>query len=312
MSPIVSNLGAYVTAACRPYHGVHVAQEEDVLMGAPRIAFSTLAFPDASLATAISLGRDWGYTGVELRLIDGDLIDPAMTAADRARVKRAAAVAGLPIVAVDSSIRLTENEPGAQLTQFLELASDWEAPLVRVFGGALPDDDPDRQVSLDRAARVLESSIPRAERLGVAIGLETHDSFSASSVVAELLALVPSGAVGAVWDSHHPHRMSQRPAEVWSDLGPRTLLVQVKDARRDAARPDGWQLVLLDQGEVPVREILRLLYGGGYAGWISVEWEKRWHPEIEEPEVALPQHLSVLSTWLTELEAEHDRAVQEQ
>jgi hypothetical protein len=36
---------------------------------------------------------------------------------------------------------------------------------------------------------------------------------------------------------------------------------------------------------------------------ISVEWEKRWHPEIEEPEVALPQHLSVLNTWLAELEA---------
>jgi len=25
---------------------------------------------------------------------------------------------------------------------------------------------------------------------------------------------------------------------------------------------------------------------------------KRWHPEIEPPEVALPQHLSLLATWL--------------
>src|SRR5260370_33340003 len=92
------------------------------------------------------------------------------------------------------------------------------------------------------AARALESAVPLAERLGVAIGVETHDAFSASSVVAELLALVDpgtvdSGAVGAVWDSHHPH-------------------------------------------------------------WISVEWEKRWHPEIEEPEVALPQHLQLLTKWL--------------
>src|SRR5215469_18832386 len=101
-------------------------------MSAPRIAFSTLAFPDASLATAISLGREWGYAGVELRLIDGDLIDPAMTAAHRATVKRAAAAAGLPIVAVDSSVRLTDNAPGAELRTFLELASDWESPLVRV------------------------------------------------------------------------------------------------------------------------------------------------------------------------------------
>jgi sugar phosphate isomerase/epimerase len=271
-------------------------------MGAPRVAFSTLAFPDASLATAISLGRSWGYAGVELRLVDGDLIDPAMPAAHRAAVKRTAAAGGLPIVAVDSSIRLTD-EPGTELRRFLELASDWESPLVRVFGGALPDGGPARQARLEAAARVLEASIPLAERLGVAIGVETHDSFSASSVVAELLAMVPSGVVGAVWDSHHPHRMGERPDEVWSDLGRRTLLAQVKDARPDAARTDGWQLVLLGQGEVPVREMLELLQDGGYDGWVSVEWEKRWHPEIEEPEVALPQHLSVLTTWFAELDA---------
>jgi sugar phosphate isomerase/epimerase len=272
-------------------------------MSAPRIAFSTLAFPDASLARAASLGRSWGYEGVELRLIDGELIDPSMPAGTRAAVKHTVADAGLEIVAVDSSVRLTADEPGAELRHFLELASDWEAPLVRVFGGALPDGEPDRQAMLVRAAQVLEASVPTAERLGVAIGVETHDSFSASSVVAELLAMVPSGAVGAVWDSHHPYRMGQQPAEVWSDLGRRTLLAQVKDARRDVARTDGWQLVLLGTGEVPVREMLELLERGGYAGWVSVEWEKRWHPEIEEPEVALPQHLQVLRTWLTAMEA---------
>jgi sugar phosphate isomerase/epimerase len=272
-------------------------------MSARGIAFSTLAFPQASLATALSLGRSWGYEGVELRLIDGDLIDQAMPAADRGAVKRTAKAAGLPIVAVDSSIRLTSGESRAELRAFLELASDWESPLVRVFGGALPDGQPDRQASLAAAARVLSHSVPHAERLGVAIGVETHDAFSSSSVVAELLALVPSGVVGAVWDSHHPYRMGQRASEVWSDIGRRTLLAQVKDARPDPARADGWQLVLLGQGEVPVREMLGLLRAGGYEGWISVEWEKRWHPEIEEPEVALPQHLSVLRTWLSELEA---------
>jgi sugar phosphate isomerase/epimerase len=272
-------------------------------MSAPRIAFSTLAFPNASLATAISLGRSWGYSGVELRLIDGDLIDPAMTAADRARVKAAAVAAGLPIVAVDSSVRLTDDEPGAELARFIELASDWESPLVRVFGGPLPDGGPDRQTRLAVAAQVLEASVPLAEQLGVAIGVETHDSFSASSVVAELLAMIPSPVVGAIWDSHHPCRMGQGPAEVWSDLGRRMLLAQVKDARRDTGRPDGWQLVLLGHGEVPVREMVELLHDDGYEGWISVEWEKRWHPEIEEPEVALPQHMAVLRTWLTEVEA---------
>jgi len=237
----------------------------------PRVAFSTLAFPDATLASAVSLGRRWGYAGVELRLIDGELIDPSMPAAERTRVKRA--LAGLPVVAVDSSIRLTDDEPGPALRHFLELASDWEAPLVRVFGGALPASGPAsgpaRQDRLRAAARVLESSVPVARRLGVAIGVETHDDFSASSVVAELLAMADPEWVGAVWDSHHPHRMGEPPADVHANLGRRILLAQVKDARR---RDDGdWQLVLLGEGEVPVRQMLRLLAAGGYRR-VLAEW----------------------------------------
>ena len=245
----------------------------------------------------MSLGRSWGYDGVELRLIDGELIDPAMSSGARAQVKRTLAAAGLPAVAVDSSIQLTGEDPGTGLRQFLELASEWEAPLVRVFGGPLPADGPGRRARLEAAAQVLETAAPVAERLGVAIGVETHDAFCASATVAELLALVDSAAVGAVWDSHHPHRAGERPADVWANLGSRILLAQVKDALPDPAREDGWQLVLLGEGEVPVRDMLGLLSAGGYRGWVSVEWEKRWHPEIAEPEVALPQHLAVLSGW---------------
>jgi sugar phosphate isomerase/epimerase len=268
-----------------------------------RVAFSTLAFPKATLASAASLGRRWGYAGVELRLIDGELIDPQMPASARAQVRRTVTEAGLPVVAVDSSIRLTGDDPGPDLRRFLELASDWESPLVRVFGGALAADRTERQEQLRAAARVLAASVPRARRLGVAIGVETHDDFSASSVVADLLALADSeGAdpewIGAVWDSHHPYRMGEQAADVYANLGRRILLAQVKDARR---RPDGdWQLVLLGQGEVPVRQMLGLLAADGYPNWISVEWEKRWHPEIEEPEVALPQHLRVLAEWMEE------------
>jgi sugar phosphate isomerase/epimerase len=264
----------------------------------PRIAFSTLAFPDATLAAAVSLGRRWGYAGIELRLIDGELIDPSMPATRRAQVSRT--LDGLPVVAVDSSIRLTGTDPGPELRRFLQLASDWHSPLVRVFGGDLGPPAL-RQRQLRAAARVLEDAMPLAARLGVAIGVETHDAFSASSAVAELLDLlsadgVPPDLVGAVWDSHHPHRAGETPAEVHANLGPAVLLAQVKDARRTAG--GDWQLVLLGAGEVPVREMLDLLQAAGYPHWVSVEWEKRWHPEIEEPEVALPQHLALLSEWL--------------
>ena len=42
----------------------------------------------ATLAAAVSLGRRWGYAGIELRLIDGELIDPSMPASRRTQVRR--------------------------------------------------------------------------------------------------------------------------------------------------------------------------------------------------------------------------------
>jgi sugar phosphate isomerase/epimerase len=270
------------------------------MTGTSRLAFSTLAFPGTTLARAASLGSEYGYQGIELRLIDGELIDPSMPASARSAVRQTVAAVGLPIVAVDSSIRLTDENPGQDISRFLTLASEWECPLVRVFGGTLSDDPQARQDQIKAAAKVLEAALPLAERAGVAIGLETHDSFSSAAVVAEVLALVDSKYAGAVWDSHHPYRMGETPQEVYDLIGQRVLLAQVKDARRAPERADGWLLTLLGQGEVPVREMLDLLDQGGYQGWISVEWEKRWHPEIEDPELALPQHIELLRAWQRE------------
>ena len=270
------------------------------------IAFSTLAFPEATLAEATALARSWGYAAIELRLVDGRLIDSSMSAADRVRVKQTIAAAHLPIVSVDSSIILTAEGAGPELLRFLELGNDWESPLIRVYGGPLAEEPGTRRTQMEVAAMVLQEAIPLAERLGVAIAIETHDSFSASSVVAELLARVQSKWVGALWDTHHPHRMGERPAEVYENIGPRVLHVQVKDARPSAAHKGGWQLVPLGEGEVPIREIISLLAAGGYGGYISVEWEKYWHPEIEEPEIALPQHLRVLQEWVKDLASEND------
>jgi sugar phosphate isomerase/epimerase len=80
--------------------------------------------------------------------------------------------------------------------------------------------------------------------------------------------------------------------------------VQVKDARRSAGHKGGWQLVLLGEGEVPNQEIIGLLAARGYGGYISVEWEKYWHPEIDEAKIALPQYLKVLEEWVQDIARE--------
>jgi len=33
-----------------------------------------------------------------------------------------------------------------------------------------------------------------------------------------------------------------------------------------------------------------MLTSSGYNGYYAFEWEKKWHPEIEEPETAFPAY----------------------
>jgi sugar phosphate isomerase/epimerase len=70
----------------------------------------------------------------------------------------------------------------------------------------------------------------------------------------------------------------------------------LKDSRVAGA---GRRYVLTGEGEVPVREQFAVLARHGYRGLYSLEWEKRWHPELEEPEVAIAHYARVAREYLT-------------
>jgi sugar phosphate isomerase/epimerase len=67
-------------------------------------------------------------------------------------------------------------------------------------------------------------------------------------------------------------------------------------------------LVLLGKGELPCQATIKLLYDKGYRGYLSAEWEKKWHPEIEEPEVAMPQHAQIMRQWVAQLVSNQSKA----
>ena len=105
-----------------------------------------------------------------------------------------------------------------------------------------------------------------------------------------------SPAVGILWDAHHTFVSSHEdPDDTARQLMPFIRHTHLKDSR-----PEGKdrRYVLTGQGEVPVRRQFAALARGGYRGFYSFEWEKRWHPEIQEPEVAFAQYATVMSGYL--------------
>jgi sugar phosphate isomerase/epimerase len=164
-----------------------------------------------------------------------------------------------------------------------ELAAQLGAPGIRVFGDRV-------QANTDRASTrgcIVESLNVLAEKIsgsGVEVWLETHGDFSTASEVQSILKECPQ--IGLVWDAASAFaECGEGPIENGRALHRFIRHVHVKDLRRKNGR---WSPALTGQGQFPLGDVCTLLAEISYDGFLSFEWEKKWHPEIEAPETAVP------------------------
>jgi sugar phosphate isomerase/epimerase len=289
----------------------------------PRIAFSTLACPDWTLERVLESCRRYGYDGVEIRQLGGetDLLKVAEIAPSRrAALRRTLGELGLAICGLASSVRFDYPDQTAREEQlrtgqeYVEMAGALGARFVRVFGDVLPAGPPStREAALEQIVDGLNRLGEFAATGGIDILLETHGDFAESAVICDLMPRIESRAVGILWDTHHPWKFFGEPlAQTWARLKPWVRHTHWKDSvtrpalvSHSATTPalatgasaaahalmSGHReadYVLFGGGEFPAEECARLLKESGYDGWLSLEWEKMWHPQIEVPEVALP------------------------
>jgi sugar phosphate isomerase/epimerase len=263
-----------------------------------KLGFSTLGCPQWEVDQIVERARANGYDGVELRAYKGSL-DLPKTLGDfpggAGEFRRRLARAGVEVCCLDTSVRLTDSDPSVtEGERMIDLAMALGAPYIRVFGGDIPADEP-RETCLARAAQKLTQLGRRAAQRDKRVLLETHDAFSTGAQVAELMRAVAEDGTGVLWDLHHPYRMGESPRETASLIARRTYHAHVKDSKRDAG------YTFLGEGDIPLPDLVSALHAAGYQGYLCLEWEKMWHPELAEPEVALPQGARYLSDLLTRL-----------
>jgi len=269
-----------------------------------KIAFSTISCPAYTAPQMACAAADYGYDAVELYSMEGQRLTVEMLADRLDEIRRTFREAGVPICSLNSWGQFSMADAAArtamerQVIRALELAVELECPQAKTFGGALPKDVP-RETVFDYVAEHVGRVARRAQELGVRLLLETHDGFSPSSHVHAILERVPSPGFAALWDVHHPYRMGETPEQVDAAIGGRVAHMHVKDCVRAAPGEDRWSFVLLGEGELAahVRRAMELVAKRGFTGYVSVDWEKQWHPEIADPEVALPHFARVLRAY---------------
>jgi sugar phosphate isomerase/epimerase len=264
-----------------------------------RLAFSTLACPDWPLERVLDAAHTYGYEGIELRMLDGDLVSPALPGRRRAEVRDALAGSGVALCCLDMSFEIANpDEDVAEAIAAIELAADLGAPVIRLFGGA-PAGEP-FEITAERVTGRIDTLVGRGRDADVVVALETHDSFASGEAAARVLEHAPRDA-GVVYDTLNAFVTGEPPESTIASVAGRLVHVHVKDGGRE---PDPERNLLYGDGAVPLAAIVAGLASIGYDGWLSVEWEKRWQPSIAEADVALPHYAAGLRAAIAALDAD--------
>jgi len=263
-----------------------------------KIAFTTLGCPDWDLETACSRGKEYGFDGVDFRGIK-DEIDitklPAFTTSIK-ETRKMIEDTGLSVSCISSSIRLCELEKREEYLEeakrTIQVARELGSPNIRVFGqGNHKQQTKEEMAKTGRECMEEILELDGADKIQWLF--ETHDHWIKAADCRLILDGIPNPNLGALWDVGHTSRVGgETPQQSWTELKDRAGYIHLKDALHDTSHPqamkDGWRYVIPGEGQLPLTEAISLLKENGYSGWLLFEHEKRWHPDLLEPEEIFP------------------------
>jgi sugar phosphate isomerase/epimerase len=265
-----------------------------------KLAFSTLGCPDWDLSTVISAARKCGYEGIELRALGGslDLLGrDEFSATQLAATRTLLESEGIEICCVDTSCTFHSPDRSDRATQVevalrhAELAAQLRAPLIRVFPDRIQP-GAQREETRDWIASCLNEIASRMPR-DVDVALETHGDFAHAEAAVEIAALANHRKVKLIWDVANSIAAGDVIRDAAEIVQPYLGHIHLRDAK-PVAGSEHWLPVLAGNGRVSFSEALAAIRELKYDGYVSFEWEKYWHPEIEDPEIAFPDFINAI------------------
>ena len=178
-----------------------------------------------------------------------------------------------------------------EVRRCIGLAANLRVPCVRVRAGNAVS--PEEAVkNMTAFAREL---LPEAEAKGVALLVETSGPFADTARLRDLLNTFASDSFAALWDLYSPYFCAgESPEDTVTNLGAYIRHVHVKDAKKT---PEGTAFCLAGEGELPLGELMQALRSVNYDGFLSLDWDPAWCPEIDDMEIVFSQYAAYMNQY---------------
>lgn len=267
----------------------------------PLLSFSTLGCPDWPLEKILEVAVANNYKGIEIRGIQREMdLSKSPHFNSNATIKETRkkfSDRNLKIVGLGSSAAM-HHADGAERAKamdeakrFIEIADKVGCPYVRVFPNNFPKETA-KEKTMEMMSAGLNDLAKFSRGTNVKVVMETHGDLIWSDDLVKVMDTVDAAQVGLVWDISNMWTVTKEdPKMVFGKLKKWIWHTHLKDISLAGGKQ---QYTLFGEGDVPALEAIDMLEKNNYKGYYSFEWEKMWHPEIAEPEVAIPHYAQVM------------------
>lgn len=266
-----------------------------------KLAFSTLGCPDWSWKDIYATAKDLKFDGIEVRGLQNELYMPNAYPFRSEHIKDTLADlknSDLQISMLTTGICIGQDIYNDEdvAKSYIDLAVKLGVSYVRI----MISDKPYPEVAkLDLAAARYSSMCEYGKDKGVTPLIETNGVLSDSLVMKDFMDMTTSENKGVLWDIHHPYRyFGETPTQTYQNIGQYIKYVHVKDSIDN----DGTITYrMMGYGDVPVFDAMKLLNEQGYDGFISLEWVKRWCPELEGAGIVFAHFINYMTYLISNL-----------
>ena len=274
-----------------------------------KLSFTTLGCPDWSFETILSQAEALGVPAIEVRGLEGELLADQIGAFQPGQQQTTQDRLDQHHVSINgfgTSVRFDDVQILPQMLAegraAIDVCQAMRIPAIRVFGNAIPDPDQEAAV-INQVVDGLNHLCEYAKRTDVQIWLEVHGDFNTTERILAVAERVKHARFGVLWDIGHSdliygddYHAFYRPLQQW------IRHIHIKDHHRQKLasgqnNAGEIQLCLPGEGDVPIGPITRTLIEDGFDGYFSFEWEKKWHPELPEPEIAFPAYVRLMRSF---------------
>ena len=267
-----------------------------------KLAFSTLGSPMWSWDKILDEAEKNGYSGIEIRGIKEEMYLPKaipLRKENHTKILEDLSKRHLIITDLGSGVSFHEIKRYDLSIQegkdYIDLASELKVPYIRIFGDKIPDMTK-KEETIELIAKGINELCDYAKDKNVECLLETHGDIVALENIEPIIDRIKFSNFGIIWDVGHTYKIYGNDVTEFLDKMWKYIKhVHFKDLKMI---DNELELCMTGDGIIPLPQLIKELKLRRYKGYISLEWEKRWHDDLEDPEIAIPSFAEYMRKYI--------------